>query len=274
PFMEDSDFDELPKNRNFSHIRHHRAQQFLHEEDYSGPRDSITAVLLCVDWGIRKGQLANIYGSPAARRYHELRAVRRVVYLATAAVLAIAAMMAAPIVFDAFERQGRIAQISQDMLQIQIQYDALTAEFPETPIPSETMELAVDHYELLGSQSRSPQQMLSLISAVVSRHPGVAINSVTWALRGVESEVGFTQSLLNDQTRVSFSLFGTLIGSSSIQNSDRRLRAFINDLEQIEGAGVNPILMPIERDPNSEVSALLDDQSFDADFALSINMES
>ncbi len=273
PMLDDDAFADFPAGRNFSRIQHHSPQEFLPSEQFGGPVESVTAILLCVDWGLRKGELTNIYAPPSARRFQQLRQAQRWVYIGALAVLLMGVFLSAPLIVDALSRQQNIARISENITPVQNLYDSLTAQFPETPIPSETMELAVGHFDVIQSQSSSPEELLNQVSDVVARHPGIVITNVDWTLEPVDIEVSLTQALINNETYISLSLFGTLIGSTSIQNSDVRLRAFIDDLGRIEGAGVNPISLPIERDPNSEVITVIDDQTFDANFALNIRMD-
>ena len=119
-------------------------------------------------------------------------------------------LISTPLMLDAIERRARIASLSAEVIPVQGQYDALVAQFPETPIPTDAMELAVRHYDLIRSQIHSPVTVLSDISQVVARFPSIRLTSLEWQLSPVEIDSSYTQGLLDNATEVSINVYGTL----------------------------------------------------------------
>lgn len=274
PHLDDQVFSELRGNRNFRKIEHHNSIDMMQIDRFSGPQKFITAVLLSLDWGVRTGELRNQYAPSAAMRFFHLTQVRRIVGFACIALLMFSGLISTPLLLDAVERANRIGSLSGEIIPVQSQYDSLVAQFPETPIPADSMELAVVHYDLIRSQIRSPVTLLGDISQVIARFPAIQLSAIDWQLTPNSDALSYTQGLLDNATQVSVNIYGTLVGSSSIQNSDRQLRLFMNTLGQIDGATVTPIELPIETGPEGEVAAILDDQAVNSEFALTVRLDS
>jgi len=272
PQLDDHIFSELRGNRNFRRIEHHNSIDMMQIDRFSGPQRSITAVLLCLDWGVRSGELHNQYAPSAAMRFFHLTQARRIIGFTCIALLLFSGLIATPLLLDAVDRATRINNLSAQIVPVQNQYDNLVAQFPETPIPTDSMELAVNHYDLIRSQIRSPVTLMADISQVVARFPAIQLSSFDWQLSPSSDDLTYTQGLLDNSTVVSVDIYGTLIGSSSIQNSDRQLRLFMNTLGQIEGATVTPLELPIETGPEGEVAAILDDLAINSEFAVTVSL--
>ncbi|NKB32940.1 MAG: hypothetical protein GKR91_07560 [Pseudomonadales bacterium] len=274
PLLEDHVFSDMSINRNFRKIEHHNSIDMLQIDRYNGPQNSITAVLLCLEWGVRTGKLANQYAPSSAMRFFHLTQARRLIGFVCLALLIVSGLISAPIMLEAIDRSSRIASLSAQVLPVQNQYDALVAEFPETPIPTDAMALAVSRYELIRSQIRSPVSVLSDISRVIARFPAISLSSIEWQLSPANVDLSYTEGLLSNSTQVSVNIYGTLMGSSSIQNSDRQLRLFMSTLGQIQGATITPLELPIESGPDGEVATILDGQAINSDFALTVRLGS
>ena len=273
PTLDDAAFEDIPASSEFSKIVHHNSIEMMGIDNFSGAPDTITANLLCLDRGVRKGAFANIYAPAAALRFHQLRQARKLVIALMLAVLVAGASISTPIILDVLDRSSRIAQLSRDVVPMQRQYDALRAQFPETPIPSEAMELAVSNYELIQTQSPSPTLLLAGIAQVIAIQPAIELSSVEWSLAPLVEGISFTEAMLNEQLEINVEIHGVLIGTTNIQESDRSLRQFIDDLGQIEGVTVSPIGMPIETRPDAEVSTIISDEVVDVEFAVNVRKE-
>jgi len=274
PQLEQLDFTAYTENRNFKSVIHYNSIDMMHIERYSGAQSSITAVLLCLDWGVRKGGLSNRYAPAAALRFFHLQRARKFIALGSLLVLLVGGLSSLPILLDVAAQRDRSQQLTQDVLPIQRLYDELTAQFPETPIESEAMQLAVSNFDLINSQIRNPVSMLSAISRVVSDHPSIILSSVDWNITPEDVDAGFTQALLNSEVALNIQLYGTLIGGSSIQNSNQQLRRFMESLGQIEGATVSPISLPIESGPEMQIITTIGDEIENAEFSLNVRLDS
>ncbi len=274
PQLGDDDFVGYAKRGTFFVVRHHRPADLLPMESFHGDDADKTAVLLCLDWGVRTGQLSNRYAPPPVRRFYDLTQARRLLGFTSLASLLITFGVSFPLLLDALERGNRVAALEAEIAPIRVQYDALTAQFPETPIPSEAMSLAVSNYRLLNSQMQNPIDLMQQVSAVVARFPTVTITQLRWQLSGEEELDSLTQTLLDGDARASLDLIGTVTGGSSIANSQRQLSIFLQALNAIEGATAAPISLPVESGPDGEVSTVIDDEAVNAEFAISVSLES
>jgi hypothetical protein len=274
PQLDDDDFQRFNGNRSFSGITHHNSVDMMQISRFGGAQKEITAVLLCVDWGIRHGELGNFYAPAAALRFHHLNQARRLIAVMTLAALALGFLLSSPLLLDAFNRQSTIDQVRAQIAPIQEQYDSLTAQFPATPIPSDAMQVAVSNYNTINSQVLDPSTTLARLGSIIAAYPSVSLSSIEWSYEAKEQEQAFTDALLNESAHIVVDMYGRLRGGRSIQESDRRLRQFMESLGQIDGAEVSAISMPIESRPDAEVSTVLDDRNIDAEFALRISIDS
>jgi hypothetical protein len=273
PILPDNIFADIPANKNFKRIEHHNSIDMMEPARFSGPESSITAIMLCLDWAIRGHELNNLYASRSVTRFQELFAARRVIYTLSLIFLIAGIANATPIALDALNRRDNIEQLSGQLQPIQVQYDALTAQFPETPIPSEAMELAVGTFELIDRQAETPFALLATLSHVLDQYPTVRLRSLVWHLRDPESTLSVTQMLLDNQAQLTIDVTGVLQSNTSIGESDRQLRSFISALDNVQGLRVNPLSMPVENNPDSGVSTVIDDREVNVDFAIRIIQE-
>jgi len=274
PVLEDDAFENQPNAADFGGIVHHNSIDLMPIEKYGGPQNEITAILLCLDWGVRNGAFGNIYASPASMRFTKLRLQRNLVALACLVVLSVAGLITSPVLDEALQSRANFQSITQGMLPIQQQYDDLTAQFPATPIPSEALALVVNTYDMIDSQNHHPNELLSAVSDVIAQHPTISLTSLVWNLKGDEQYFELNSAILADNAVVELELYGEQVGTSSYENSDMRLRDFMDALSGIQGASVIPISLPIESGPEAAVSAIVGDEVVNSSFALSVRIES
>lgn len=274
PQLPDDIFSETPSTRNFRRIVHHNSIDMADTEQFHGAETSITANILALDWGVRKGELANIYAPSAALRFQELFTARRLIYITAVVTLLFGGLTATPLLLDALERELRIVNLNSEAVPVQQQYDALTAQFPETPIPSEALEVAVSSFSRINSQLENPNQMLVSLSQVMAQFPGVNLTSIEWRLGAELNDDAPTQLLLTNRAIVVMDVYGTLSGSNSIGNSDRELRRFVAALDALDDVSARAIAMPIEEGPEGEVNTVINDTVVDVEFGVRMGRES
>ena len=273
PVLEDDAFVDQPGVSNFAEVFHHNSIDLMPINRYGGPQNEITAILFCLDWGVRNGGFGNIYASQDAMRFSRLRKQRNYIAYACLAVLGLGGLISAPVLSDALQSQANYRGLTLDMQPVQQQYNDLTAQFPATPIPSAAMELVVGNYDLINAQNHHPVNLLSEISQVVSRHPSINISSVVWKLIGNEQFFEVNEAILAGGAGIEIELYGAQSGTSGYENADMRLRAFMDALSNIEGASVTPIRLPVETGPNASVTAVVGGGEFDSEFSLSVRIE-
>lgn len=273
PVLEDDAFVDQPGSKDFGAVYHHNSIDLMPIDKYGGPQNEITAILLCLDWGVRHDSFGNIYASPVARRFTKLRKQRNLIAAGCLLVLFLGGMVSAPVLSDAIRSRSNYQAMTQGMLPVQEQYDELTAQFPETPIPSEAMALVVNSYDMIDGQNHMPSQILGEISQVLAEHGTISLTSLVWKLEGDEQYFAINDAILANSAVVEVEIYGEQFGTSSYENADARLNDFIDSLSQIDGASVTPISRPIESGPDSAVSAVVGDQVIDSEFALSVRIE-
>lgn len=273
PHLDDDAFAEEAHTKNFRVVMHHNSVDLMQTNRFSGPQETITAILLCLDWGVRKGELKNIYAPSAAMRWYHLGQARKYIAICSLAILLLGALTSSPLILDGLSRRSISQRLTLNIVPVQAQYAALRAQFPETPIPSEAMELAVQTYDLIRSQVQSPTQLLTAISEVMVEYPAIELSSLQWRLSDDEDRQDLTTVLLTGETVVNLEIYGALVGSSSIQDSDTQLRVLIDALNQIAGVTVSTISLPVEPGPEFEVTTIIDDELVDAEFALNLKLD-
>lgn len=274
PLLEEDAFAGHPDSEDFGAIYHHNSIDLMPINKYGGPQNEITAIMLCLDWGVRNGDFGNIYASQSAMRFTKLRMQRNFIAVGCLLILFLGALASAPVLTDTLQSQSSFRAVTADMQPIQAQYDELTAQFPATPIPSEAMELVVNNYDLIDNQNHYPIELLSEISQVVGRHPTINISSIVWKLIADEQFLEINDAILADEASIEVELYGAQLGTNGFENADARLRAFIDALSTIEGASVTPIRLPVETGPNASVTAVVGGEEFDSEFSLSLRIES
>lgn len=273
PTLDDDAFEDLRKNFEFGNIIHHNSIEMMGVENFGGAKETITAILLCLDWGVRGGEFGNIYAPPPTLRFHQLHQARKLVLGIMLTVFMSSVLILTPIVLGVLNRSSQISQLNRGLIPVQQQYDALTAQFPETPIPSEAMELAVRNYELIQSQAQPPTLLFAGIGRVIANQPAIELSSLDWSLAPSMENLSFTEAMLDNQMIINVEIHAVLTGNSSIQDSVRSLRQFMNDLTQIEGVTVSPISMPIDTRPDSAVNTIIGDEVIDAEFSVNLRKE-
>jgi hypothetical protein len=273
PLLEDDAFVDQDGATDLGDIVHHNSIDLMPIDKYGGPQNEITAILLCLDWGVRNSGFGNIYASAATMRFTRLRTQRNFIALGCLLVLMLGAAISAPILTNSLRSQSGYRAVTLAMQPVQEQYDELTAQFPATPIPSAAMELVVNSYDLLNSQNHYPVELLSEISQVVAQHPSINLSSLVWKLVAGEEFLEINDAIQAGAATIEVELFGSQLGTAGFETADERLRAFIDALSAIEGATVTPIRLPVETGPNASVTAVVGGDDFDSEFSLSVRIE-
>ena len=274
PDLDDKDFERFQGHRSFDLIQHHNSVDMMQIDRFSGAQKEITAVLLCLDWGIRTGLLKNIYAPSPVLRFYHLKQARRLITVLSIAMVVLGVVLTGPVLLGAYDRNQNIDRIRSEIAPIQSNYDELIAAFPETPIPSDAMAVAVDAFNTVRGQVENPTEILVEIGRVMSRFPSVTLTTIDWNLLPSQDGTDFTESVLARDLILDVQLFGTLNRAIDVEDSDTRLRQLIESLSEIDSVSVSIIEQPVSTSTSAEISTLLTDQATDARFALSITRRS
>ena len=272
--LDEEDVGNISKGDDLTQFFQHDAEAFADAGKYWGEDEQLTVNLLCIQHVMRSRAPANIYAPPVARRFHYLQQARQAIYGCCAAVVLAGFALAGPVFSEVMDQRRRYQQIFQQTVPLQEQYAVLRDGFPQTPIPSLAMELAVTTYDRLRDQAHDPSALLISVSRVLTRFPGINLSSVEWALTPENIDDSLTDALLNDSTEVSLDLRGEIAAGTGFLNTDRDLRRLIAELERIDNVTVTPVTLPIETSEYASVSATIGDDVTSAPFVLNIRQRS
>jgi hypothetical protein len=270
PNLDSHDFAKFLGHRSFGLIEHHNSVDMIQINRFSGAQKEITAVLLCLDWGIRTGLLTNIYAPSPAMRFYHLKQARRFISALSIAMMILGIILSAPVLIGSYDRGRNINRISSEIAPLKQNYDELIAAFPATPIPSDAMALAVSTFNRIHNQVENPTEILIEIGRVMSRFPSISLSSIDWNLVPAEDSADFTDYVLANDLVLDVKLFGVLNSARDVQDSDARLKRLIESLEEIENVTVSIIEQAVETSTASEIITLLTDESTNAQFAISL----
>lgn len=273
PHLDAKEFVEFQSEKVFAGIYHQNSIDMMEIGRFGGAQNEITAVLLCLDWGIRTGELKNIYAPPSAVRFYHLKQAKRLIAALSVASLVLGVLMSAPMLYNSIDRSANVDGIRADLNAVQQNYDDLTAQFPQTPIPSDAMALAVDTYDKISTEIQNPVTMLAEVGRVLARFPSIQLTSIDWNLKPIDPELEFTDAILDGELAIDLQLYGVLVGSSNLQESNNKLNELIESLMELPDVTVNTISLPIETSTDSQIATVLNDQSIDAEFGLSVSRE-
>lgn len=273
PHLDAVDFAEFQSDKNFNGIYHRNSIDMMEIGRFGGAQSEITAVLLCLDWGIRTGELKNIYAPSAALRFYHLKQTKRLISALSAAALLLGLLLSAPMLYNSYDKSANVSRIQAELNAVQQNYDELTAQFPQTPIPSDAMALAVSSYDQLAGEIQTPVNLMAEVGEVLAEYPLVQLRSLDWNLEPVNQELEFTDAILSGEMQVDLQIYGVLLGASNLQESSDQLNELIAALSELPQVEVNTISLPIETRTDTEIATVLNDQSIDAEFALSVSRE-
>lgn len=273
PILDSVDFSEYQSERSFNCIVHHNSIDMMQIGRFGGAQKEITAVLLCLDWGIRTGELKNIYAPSAALRFYHMKQTKRLMAAFSVIAVTIGILISIPVILNSFDRTSTIARVNAQMRAVQDNYDELIADFPETPIPSDAMALAVSAFGQISREMRSPTRMLTEVGQVLANHPAVELTSIDWNLISANEDIDFTDAILAGDLVIDLKLYGVLVETRDLQDSSNRLNSLIDALSTLPGVSVSTISLPIETRTDTTIATVLNGNSVNAEFALSIRRE-
>lgn len=273
PHLDADDFAEYQSEKSFNGITHHNSIDMMQIGKFSGAQKEITAVLFCVDWGIRTGELKNIYAPSAALRFYHLKQAKRLIAVFSVISVTIGVLMSIPIIYNSFDRTSTIDRVNAQMRAVQENYDALIADFPETPIPSDAMALAVSAFGQISREIRSPTRILMEIGQILANYPAIKLTSIDWNLISANEDIEFTDAILAGDLVIDLKLYGTLVETRNLQDSSNRLNTLIDALSSLPDVSVSAISLPIETRTNATIATVLNGNAVNAEFALRIRRE-
>ncbi|HEY5929674.1 MAG TPA: hypothetical protein VIU02_05135, partial [Burkholderiales bacterium] len=106
---------------------------------------------------------------------------RRLVYVASAAVLAIALIWSGVNVMNTMRAGDEITNLRRKTQEFQQQYQQVTAQFPQAPTSTDNLRNTVEIAQQIRESMRSPEAALLLVSRALDASPGIQLGRFEWA---------------------------------------------------------------------------------------------
>ncbi len=118
---------------------------------------------------------------------------RRLVYAASAALLASALIWSGLNVLDAMRTRDETTAMRRQTQEFQTLYQQVTAQFPEAPTTTDNLRHTVEIAEQLRQSLRTPEPMLAVVSHALDASPQIRLLRIEWKY-GAQAEPGSSQS--------------------------------------------------------------------------------
>lgn len=118
---------------------------------------------------------------------------RRLVYAASAVLLASALIWSGLNVLDAMRTRDETTAMRRQTQEFQTLYQQVTAQFPEAPTTTDNLRHTVEIAEQLRQSLRTPEPMLAVVSHALDASPQIRLLRIEWKY-GAQAEPGSSQS--------------------------------------------------------------------------------
>jgi len=270
PFALEGEFNSFVRSGVFPKIEHYHTATLLERSKVHESEEWITALTLCMYTGLTKRKLQNAYGSSGTRRFHQIYQWCVGIRYSGLAVYALVAGLSAPLILEILEDQANYESMITRQRLMDEQYQQLSADFPETQIPSYLMAIAVSAYENIVSQSRSPLAALERLAGPLSSQDSIALQGFEWKMEPLDISTSVTQAFVGRTITESVDVFAQITGDVGFLEADLQMQMFFDSLAEQDNAEVTAITVPVDSRPDSAVSAVVGDEAQNFDFALNI----
>ncbi len=236
-------------------------------------------------------RLANIYAPLETRRYHVLRRVSQGLIAASAAVLAGVIILKTPGFTGVLSDWERTEQVVANTVPYTNEYQRLSQDFPETPIPPSEMELVVTSAQKIQQNSIEPLDTMNTIGAALAQSPDLQITSIAWSLREAPSpdavrrdpygpaqnqsaESSFRRAIFEDRLTPTITIQGMAYSPRSYREAQMQVDSFVQALRNQDSvAQVVTTKLPTNVSSDTSVNTTVDDSELRASFTLEITLK-
>ena len=126
---------------------------------------------------------------------------RRWLYAASAAALVGAVLWSAVNAFEVLRLQDEMVDLRRQTQDFQVQYQQVTAEFPQAPIAADNLRHTVELAQQFRASARTPESMFLMISRALDASPQIELARISWHYGRVPAAIGadLTQPGTGDQ---------------------------------------------------------------------------
>jgi len=237
---------------------------------------------------LSKASLPNVYGPLNSRRYYLINSTRLGLYAASMAFFVSAALLTVPSLTDTYAKSGQAATLEAQTMPLLMNHQELRQRFPETPIPSGTMDLVVSSHNIIAEQIVNPGELMVQISQALNASPNIRLDTLEWRLEssmddsaadgGIELteeaiRTAYLNAVLAKQTRLAAIVSGSVDANASVSTTYNQVQEFIDSLEKIPNLMVTPVIMPLNLDSGATLNVQLNDNASPVVFELALNAE-
>jgi hypothetical protein len=246
------------------------------------------AVLLTLGQTLSKASLPNVYGPLNSRRYYLINTARLSLYAASFAIFISATLLTVPPLTDTYVKSGQAAMFEAQTMPLLMNYQELRQNFPETPIPSSTMDLVVSSHNTIAEQIVNPGELMVQVSQALSASPNIRLSSLEWRLESSMDDsaaddgsdptedaihTAYLSAMLAKQTRLTAIVSGSVDANASVSTTYNQVLEFVDSLENIPNLMVTPVTMPLNLDSGATLSVQLNDDARPVVFQLALTTE-
>lgn len=250
--------------------------------------NSLTTLIVILAKILGTKRLQNIYAPLETRRYQLLRRTSQGLIAASAAMLAAVVFLKAPDFMGALSDWERAEQVTANTVPYTNEYQRLSQDFPETPIPPNEMELVVTSAQKIQKHSIEPLETMNTIGAALALSSDLQITSIAWSLvetpspnavrrdpygptqnQGEQSQ--FRQAIFEDRLVPTITIEGIAYSPRSYREAQIQVDTFIEALradDRVER--VVTTKLPTNVSSDTSVSTTVDDAELRASFTLEI----
>jgi hypothetical protein len=233
-------------------------------------------------------KIDNIYAPAETRKFYLLESSANLLKLFSVALISITLIYKAPVAYTIYDKWAQEDRTVDMTIPYENQYNLLRQSFPETPIPSNEMELVVETLESIIKQSPDTEFLMSAIMASLTRAPNLKITEISWGMEIVEPQlVGtsrprnrnadpateFHRAVLNGHTSLKAVVTGTAFSPGSYRVAQNQVLDFAYALDAVPGISVTPLRLPTDIRLDNSVTTTIDDRELKAPFALEIMID-
>ena len=195
---------------------------------------------------------------PTLRTRLQVHVVGKLIYAASAAVLAIGVLWSLVNAVLIMRAGVEVADLTQQARNFQTQYQAVTQRFPETPASPDALRDSVDAAEKMYALRRTPRDLLLALGSALNDSPDIGLNRIEWVHGSPDMvETGLKTTDLSPHLANGIGQFGivdaeVLSYKGDHQAAMRNIRNFTRRLAADQRvARVDVIRLPLDLDPNA-----------------------
>lgn len=129
---------------------------------------------------VAKGRVPVNLAPAGQTRTYLIHRLRRGVGYATAAFLLGGLMLTGLNLMNTLDYREQLDSARQQTLLYEQRYNEVARDFPATPLPGSDLKVAVDMYQTIARNNRTPQRLMEVTSAALEASPEIQLQRLRW----------------------------------------------------------------------------------------------